>query len=73
MLFRHDHNRDEEGWGATYQQKIDALMSIRKKVLETPEDDIKLINSVFPEFELWWEKLWGSKKGMKLDQKKEDS
>jgi hypothetical protein len=45
----------------------------RTITLETPEDDIKLINSVFPEFELWWEKLWGSKKGMKLAQKKEGS
>jgi hypothetical protein len=73
MLFRHDHNLDEEGWGATYQQKIDALRSIRKKVLETQEDDIKLINSVFPEFELWWEKLWESKKGTKIAKKKEAS
>jgi hypothetical protein len=48
-------------------------MSIRKKVLETPEDDIKLINSVFPEFELWWEKLWESKKGTKIAKKKEDT
>ncbi|MFC2060136.1 hypothetical protein ACFLTZ_03460 [Chloroflexota bacterium] len=73
MLFQHDHNRDEEGWGATYQQKIDAFMSIRKKVGEIPEDDIKLINSVFPEFELWWEKLWGSKKGTKIAKQKEGS
>jgi hypothetical protein len=71
MLFQHDHNRDEDGWGATYQKKIAAFMSIRKKVVEIPEGDIKLINSVFPEFELWWGKLWGSKKGMKLAQKKE--
>ena len=73
MLFQHDHNRDEEGWGATYQQKIDAFMSIRKKVVEIPESDIKLINSVFPEFELWWEKLWGSKKETKITKKKEGS
>lgn len=71
MLFRYDYGRDEVDYGATYQQRIDTFMSIRKRVVEIPEGDIKLINSVFPEFELWWEKLWGSKKETKLTQKKE--
>ena len=62
MLFHYDHNRYEEDYGATYQERIDTIISIRKKVIEIPEDNIDLINSVFPEFELWWKQLWGSKK-----------
>lgn len=73
LLFRHDYGRCEEDYGATYQQRIDTFMSIRKHVMGTEEDDIKLINSVFPEFELWWEQLWGSKKGTKIAKKKEGS
>ncbi len=73
MLFRYDYGRYEEDYGATYQQRIDTFLSIRKKVGEIPAGDIKLINSVFPEFELWWEKLWGSKKGIKSSQQKEGS
>jgi len=73
LLFRHDYGRYEEDYGATYQERIDTFMRIRKHVIDTEKDDIKLINSVFPEFELWWEKLWGSKKGAKIAQKKEGS
>jgi hypothetical protein len=73
MLFRYDYRRYEEDYGATYQQRIDTFLSIREKVREIPAGDIKLINSVFPEFELWWEKLWGSKKGIKSSQQKEGS
>jgi len=73
LLFTHDHNRYEEDWGATYQKRIDAFMNIRKKVVEIPESDIKLINSVFPEFELWWEQLYGSKERTNIAKKKEGS
>ncbi len=71
MLFHHDYGRDETGWGATYQQKVDAFIHIRKKMMEESEDTIKRINSSFPEFNLWWENLWGSKKGIKFAKKKE--
>ena len=72
MLFRYDYGRYPEDYGATYQQRIETFVSIRKKVLEIPEGDINLINSVFPEFELWWEKLWGSKKVNKISPEKGD-
>lgn len=69
MLFNYDYGRYEEDYGATYQQRIDTFINIRKKILETPEDDIKLINSVFSEYELWWEDLWGGKKGTRIAKK----
>ena len=68
MLFHYDYGRYEEDYGASYLQRIDTFLSIRKKVMEIPAGDVKLINSVFPEFELWWEKLWGSKKRIKSSQ-----
>ena len=73
LLFIHDHDRDEEDWGATYQKRIDAFMSIRRKITGETEDTINILNSSLPEFNLWWEDLWGSKKGMKSAQKKEGS
>ena len=73
LLFIHDHDRDEEDWGATYQKRIDAFMSIRRKIIGETEDTINILNSSLPEFNLWWEDLWGSKKGMKSAQKKEGS
>ena len=73
MLFHHDYGRDETGWGATYQQKVDAFVHIRKKIMEEAEDTIKRINSSFPEFNLWWKNLWGSKKGTKSAKKEEGS
>jgi|GEM_PF-6738895 len=63
LLFRHDYGRYGKDYGATYQERIDTFLRIRKHVISTEEDDIKQINSVFPEFELWWEQLWGKKKG----------
>jgi hypothetical protein len=66
MLFNYDYGRYEEDYGATYQQRIDTFISIRKKVVEISEGDIKLINSVFSEYQLWWEQLWESKKGVIL-------
>ena len=71
LLFRHDYGRYEKDYGATYQKRIDTFLRIRKHVLDTEEDDIKLINSVFPEFELWWERLWGKKQETKEANKKE--
>jgi len=73
LLFIHDHNRYEEDWGATYQKRIDAFMSIRRKIIGETEDTINILNSSLPEFNLWWEDLWGSKKGMKSAKKKEGS
>jgi len=73
LLFTHDHNRYEEDWGATYQKRIDTFMSIRRKIIGETEDTINILNSSLPEFNLWWEDLWGSKKGIKSAQKKEGS
>ena len=53
LLFRHDYGSYEEDYGATYQHRINTFLNIRKHVIKTKEDDIKLINSVFPEYELW--------------------
>ncbi len=71
MLSQHDYNRYEKDWGTTYQKRLDAFMKIRKRIIEESEDMIGIINSSFPEFNLWWENLWGSKKGIKSAQKKE--
>jgi len=57
LIFRYDSGRYEEDYGATYQDKINTFIGIRKKVLDTSEDEIELVNSVFPEFELWWEQI----------------
>ena len=73
LLFIHDHDRDEADWGTTYQQRIDAFMSIRRRIIEETEETINLLNSSLTEFNLWWEDLWGGKKGMKSAQKKEGS
>ena len=73
LLFIHDHDRYKEDWGATYQKRIDAFMSIRRKIIGETEDTINILNSSLPEFNLWWEDLWGSKKGMKSAKKKEGS
>ena len=71
LLFRHDYGRYEEDYGASYQKRIDTFLRIRKHVIDTEEDDIKLLNSVFPEFKLWWEQIWGRKKGTNVTKKKE--
>lgn len=73
MIFNYDYGRDEEDYGATYQQRIDKFMHIRKKIIEEDGDTIKLINSSFPEFNLWWEDLWGAKKGTIIAKKQGDN
>jgi len=69
MIFNYDYGRNEEDYGATYHQRVDAFMNIRKKIIEEDGDTIKSINSSFPEFNLWWEDLWGGKKGTKITKK----
>lgn len=73
MLFQHDHNRYEQDWGTTYQKRLDAFIKIRKNIIEESGEIINIINSSFPEFNLWWEDLWGTNKRIKLDHKKEGS
>ena len=71
LLIKYDHGPYEEEYGATYQDRIDRFIQIRKKVLEIQEDEIDLVNSVFPEYELWWEKKL-KKKRSKPNNNKED-
>jgi hypothetical protein len=63
ILCQNDYGCDEEDYGATYQERIDSFVNIRKKVVEEKEENIKLINSFYSDFNLWWENLWGAKKG----------
>jgi hypothetical protein len=65
LLRQYDYGRYEEDYGATYEKRIETFLGFRKHVTDMKEDEIELINSVFPEFELWWEQLWGKKKGTK--------
>jgi len=44
---------------------------IRKRIIEEKQENINLINSYYSDFNLWWENLWGAKKGTELGQKKE--
>ncbi len=62
LLLTHDYGRYEEDYGVTYQDKINTFVNIRKKVLGISEDEIDLVNSVFPEYELWWEQIWSNNK-----------
>jgi hypothetical protein len=72
LLFGFDYGRNEDDYGATYQEKIDTFMGFRKKIQAAPEDDISQINKfTFPPNELWWEQLWGGKKRAKIAKKKE--
>jgi hypothetical protein len=61
LLFSHDYGRDEEDFGATYQLRINSFINLRKHVVDIPEDEIKLLNSVFPDYELWWKDVWGKR------------
>jgi hypothetical protein len=71
LLFRHDYGRYEEDYGATYEERIHTFINLRKQVIDTAQDEIELINSVLSEFNLWWEQLWGKKKGINAAKKKE--
>jgi len=71
ILFQNDYGCDEEDYGATHQERIDSFVHIRKRIIEEKQENINLINSYYSDFNLWWENLWGAKKGTELDQKKE--
>ena len=58
MLFQVDSGRDETNWGATYQQRINALLKIRKNIVEEKEDIINKINSAFS-INTWLIDSWG--------------
>ncbi|MDP2730092.1 MAG: hypothetical protein Q8O55_06395 [Dehalococcoidales bacterium] len=73
LLFCRDHGRDETGWGATYQKRVGTFMQLRKDITEESEETINVINSSIPEYNMWWEDLWGTNKRTKLDQNKEGS
>lgn len=69
LLFRYDYGRYEEDYGATYEKRIETFLGFRKQIIDTKEDEIKSINSVLSEFDLWWDQSW-MKKGT-MSKKKE--